>query len=210
MASRCGVGSTSQRLVNVAWMTTASGRLPQERMLFSSSPGVASERGDSARVGNEQSLGVSSIPDGSESGSGAGATRPGTRVGAARPSRSACACHASRLVILLDPLRHEFQPTGCQRLLRQLLGHDRLSGPGGVHGRRGDDQQVRTISVAKSSTNAVVRPPSSSSAGRRRPPPATAPGPAEPAPEALGRSGSKSMSILPGRLSYGRRASRRL
>ena len=34
MAFRCGVGSNSQRRVNVGWMTTASGRLPQERMLF--------------------------------------------------------------------------------------------------------------------------------------------------------------------------------
>ena len=58
MASRCGVRSTSQRLVNVAWMTTAPGRLPQERVLFSSSPSVASGRGDFARVGNEQSFGV--------------------------------------------------------------------------------------------------------------------------------------------------------
>src|ERR1700685_2663348 len=33
MASRSGVQSTSQRLVNAAWITTASGRLPQEKMI---------------------------------------------------------------------------------------------------------------------------------------------------------------------------------
>jgi hypothetical protein len=60
----CGVGSTSQGIVNVAWMTTASGAIASKNA-FSSSPGLASGRGVSARVGNEQSLGVYSIPVGS-------------------------------------------------------------------------------------------------------------------------------------------------
>ena len=62
MASRCGVGSTSQRLVNVAWMTTASGRLLREQTFVPALSAPHLDGAISAHIGYAQSRSIDSIP----------------------------------------------------------------------------------------------------------------------------------------------------